>query len=347
MNSVITFLSENWQRLELQRFGGAPDLSSLIVTPRFKASSHLIFFILTKTETEPILVVKVPRIPGDNRRLQREAENLRWIQSTRSDGFDSIPKVIAFEDYAKNRFLVETAVTYETMRPGVVRRRPEICINAILDWLIDLQNSTRTKRDFSEVKHRRELVLRPLQYFEQTFPCSSVEKDLVADTKQIVMSLLEETWPFVCEHGDLSSPNILMGQEDKIGVVDWELAEPRGVPATDLFFFLTYIAFARKNARKNEDYLAAFHKAYFEESPWTAPYIKRYREKISISEKILKPLFVLCWSRYVASLVGRLKTYEDEEGKLSKQTADWVRSNRYYALWNYAVENNGALALAS
>jgi hypothetical protein len=34
---------------------------------------------------------------------------------------------------------------------------------------------------------------------------------------------------------------------------------------------------------------------------------------------------------------------ERSAGRLSDETADWLRSNRYYALWRHAVMNASAL----
>ncbi len=130
MSAVVSFLANNWQRLGLQRFGSPANLSTVIVTPRFRASGHLLFFVLSNGKAAPFLVVKIPRIAGDNSRLDREVANLRIIQSSRTAGFASIPNVLAYEDYKDNRVLVQTALVNQPMKPTVVRRDSDGCPTA-------------------------------------------------------------------------------------------------------------------------------------------------------------------------------------------------------------------------
>jgi thiamine kinase-like enzyme len=343
MNTVLNFLRQNWPRLQLQNYGDPSRLSCIIATPRFRASAHLIFFILSGNDPRPIFVAKTPRLPGDTQRLDREVMNLRLVQAARPSGFDSIPRVLAYEDYCEHRLLIETPLVNPTMRPAVVRRQPQMCIAAMMKWLFELNEARRKPADVNDDWYRR-LILRPLEYFEAMFPVCAEEKDLLGKTRELAQTLRERSLPLVFEHGDLSSPNILLGNNNEIAVVDWELAESRGLPAVDLFFFLTYVAFARERARDEHDFLNAFQNAFFGPRAWAIPYILQYREFLQLSSNVLKPLFVLCWSRYVAGLVTRLKEREDPSLPLSERDANWLRRNRYYTLWKYAVENMNELS---
>lgn len=337
MNTVLTFLTENRRRLQLQAYGAPSRWSCVWMTPRFKASSHLILFILSENRSQPFLVVKVPRLPGDHRRLDREVENLRRVHTLKPSGFESIPSVIAYEDYLEHRLLVETALPFDTMRQSTVRKMPESCLQTGLGWLLDLHLISRTKTEADRTWFER-LIQRPLQNLNAAVPLSAAEKTLLQKTRTITNTLWNDTLPLVFEHGDFSAPNILFAAPDQIAVVDWELAEPRGLPAADLFFFLTYLAFARKTARKRTHYLAAFHNAFWGANAWAKPHIQKYGHALQISAKQLKPLFVLCWCRYVAGLAMRLHQQESDPTRMSATTADWLRHNRYFALWQHAVE---------
>jgi len=154
-------------------------------------------------------------------------------------------------------------------------------------------------------------------------------------------------FPLVFEHGDFSSPNILMRPSGDVGVVDWELAEPRGLPAVDLFFFLAYSAFARNRAETPEDCLVAFHEAFFGPQAWAQEYIARYRRILRLPTASLKPLFIACWSRYVASFLARLNDLGAGPREVPDQeTAMWLRNNRYFHLWRHAVKHADELRLA-
>jgi aminoglycoside phosphotransferase len=337
MNPVLSFLTANWQRLGLRELGSPSGLTSVLATPRFQASAHLIFFVLRPQNSRPILVAKVPRIPGDTSRLDIEVKNLQAVHASRPSGFDSIPRIIIYEDYLGNRLLVETALTSPTMRQSVVRSQPEVCIAAVFNWLIDLQKPSA--QISSNDNWMARLAERPLQKFEEWIPVNSVEKSLLQRTRECCHLIDAKSLPLVIEHGDLSSPNILMNDQNQIGVVDWELAEPRGLPVVDLFFFLTYIAFSLQKASKKPEYLHAFKRAFFGRQCWTIPHITKYCDALKISSEALRPLFVVCWARYVAGLVQRLKQHENQQGQLSDPQVSWLRGNRFYELWKYSVDH--------
>jgi aminoglycoside phosphotransferase len=346
MNAILTFLQNNWARLGLQRFGSASRLSCVVATPRFRASSHLIFFVLTDDDAEPKLVVKVPRLIGDHARLDREAANLRAAQHARAGGFDSIPQVLAYEDYCHHRLLVETALLGRPMSPAVVRRQTDWCIEKTLAWLLDFHGATLVHGNHTADWFER-LAVSPLHQLKAMLPPAAAEECLIDETLHLIECLRGRAIRLVMEHGDLSHPNLMLSHADGVGVVDWELAEPQGLPALDLFFFLSYIAFARQRARKNTEYLNAFQQVFFVPQAWAAPYITRYADRMELPRELLAPLFVLCWSRYVAGLVMRLYQVDTAKQRLAEETVAWLRSNRYYLLWRYAVENVSKLQLAN
>jgi hypothetical protein len=141
----------------------------------------------------------------------------------------------------------------------------------------------------------------------------------------------------VFEHGDPSDPNLLTLKNGDAGVVDWELAQSNSLPLVDAIFFLTYVAFSRRRARRPAEYLTAFQEAFFGPSAWAAPYLLRYARNLGLRQESLTPLFVLCWVRYLTKLMGRLAPRKGQP--LPSETVAWLRANRYYALWQYSVEH--------
>lgn len=340
MNMILSFLHHNRQRLELARYGVPEQLTGVMMTPRFRASSHVVFLLLPREWPEPVLVAKVPRLAGTSASVTREAGNLREIQGSRPGGFDSIPRVIAFEMIGGHQTLVETALVGRPMDPGIVRRDVESCCQAVTRWLVEVQQATHLPAESGDDWLAR-LVEQPLRYFERVFPLTPGEEELLAQTWQWIERLRPARVPLVCEHGDLSHPNIFLLNNGEAAVVDWELAEPRGLPACDLFFFLTYVAFARSGARKPGSHLPAFHNAFFGPAAWTRPYVADYARQMGLSSLTLISLFVLSWARYMANLLLRLNGGEAgaEQEPLAAETATWLRGNRYYTLWRHTLEH--------
>ncbi len=336
MNTALTFLQQNRERLALDQYGITGRMSALVVTPRFRASRHVVFLVFSGGGPEPVLVAKVPRLAAHCDGIRREAANLQAAQGLRVGGFDSIPRVVACEPFRGGFLLVETALAGQPMGPAMVRRHLADCCDAVIDWLGDLQqpgDGATAEDDDWFVR----LIERPLCQFEERFPVSATEARLLDRTWEAVSPLRAADLPLVFEHGDLSHPNLIVLRGGGVGVIDWELADPHGLPAQDLFFFLTYAAFAAGKARAVGRHLPAFHAAFFGRRAWVHPYVLAYAHRLQLPPELLTPLFVACWARRVTGLLDRLSETEPAAEPLSADTAAWIRANRYYALWQHTL----------
>jgi len=69
-----------------------------------------------------------------------------------------------------------------------------------------------------------------------------------------------------------------------------------------------------------------------------------YAQQLRLSTEWLKPLFVLCWARYVSGLVSRLDTMSSSTNAFEQGTESWLMQNRYFALWKHTLEHLDELA---
>lgn len=346
MNIVLTFLEENRERLNLARYGAHGPLTSVLLTPRFQASSHVVFMILDKRTGTPVLVAKMPRLAHATASIEHEAANLRMVQALQPAGFESVPQVVALETYCDRLLLVETALVGQLMDPAFVRSHREHCCCAVTDWLLQLQPSGMAD-ERSAHGQRLQLLEQPLRYMMRRFPLRSEEAWLLEQTARLLEPLRGTKLPLPVEHGDMSHPNLFLMQNGSAGVVDWELAAPVGLPACDLYFFLTYVAFAQTGAAKNGAYLDAFESAFFGADAWAHPFVQQYAQALKISDETLSALFVVTWLRYVVGLLRRLDDANGVAEKVDDKTANWLRQNRYFALWNHSVRQLDRLRLAA
>lgn len=326
MNIAEAFLAEH----DLGKHQVNEPLYSLTLTPRFPASRHVIFLLMTRNQTDPVMVGKVPRLPELSDSIKREVANLRAIQALRPGGYDSIPRVLAFETYQGYPILIETALVGPLLSPDIVRRDPERHTSAVIDWLTDLHSvSIPTENWFAEI------VDRPIHYLEQHL--TEVEAPLLSRLHHILEPLQRAQLPFVLEHGDLSHPNLILLKSGGVGVVDWELSELQGMLGFDAFFFLSYIAFSLSNANDSGDYLTPFDETFFQPNTWATGHLRHYLKQLQLPMELAKPLFALCWTRYLGNLLMRLRV--DESTPISTNTLTQLRENRYYALWRYTIEH--------
>jgi len=336
INGLLAYLSDNRERLNLDRYGLHDEMSFILLTPRFRASSHVVFLIFDKGRSAPALVAKIPRQASAYASLELEATHLRMLQTMHGLGTRSTPGLVAFEPYYDRAILLETALVGQPMDPAFVRRKHELCCSAMVDWLSELQwPASAAEQEWAQPFKR--LVEAPYRTFAERFPLTSEEEDLLEKMWALLARLQDMALPPVFEHGDVSHPNLFMLDGGKPGIVDWETAEPYGLPACDLFFFLMYVAASRQKARTAAEYLAAFRSAFWGDGAWARQYISDYATRMQLPERALTPLFALCWLRYLVSLLRRIEQAGEPAERVAGDTAAWLRNNRFYSLWRHSV----------
>jgi aminoglycoside phosphotransferase (APT) family kinase protein len=334
VNYVQEYLTGSRARLDLEQYDVGDRPTCVVLTPRFRASSHVVFLVLSHGSPDPVLVAKVPRMADAGASLEREAASLRFVQGLRPGGFNSIPRVLALDEFRGRPILLETALVGRSLDPSFVRRKFSTCCEAAGNWLADLQISGEQGTASTDWFER--LVEEPLDYLADVIPWGREDRDALKQTMELAQRLREFQLPVVLEHGDFSHPNVMLLNDGHVGVVDWEMAVPRGLPGHDLFFFLTYVSFARANARENGQYVPAIDAAFFGRTAWARRYVQAYAEQLQLPQETLVPLFLLCWVRYMAGLLQRLNQARE---MFEVDTADWLRQNRYYAAWRHSLQN--------
>jgi hypothetical protein len=329
---ALGFLESNSERLGLGRPGERDPLSYLLLTPRFRASRHVVFLALERGSPEPVLVAKLPRT-ADASALAREAASLRAVaRAGASPG--SVPRAVAFETCAAGAILVETALAGRPLDAESVRRDFAPWGRAVVDWLAGLGRAEPEPGWFE----RR--VEAPLAALGRLASLTPDEARAIERTRVLAERLRGAAPPAVFEHGDLSPPNLLRLRAGGIGVLDWELADPQGLPAGDLFFFLTWAAWAREGAGSDEARSAALERAFFARDAWARPFVADYARRLGLSRAALTPLFVLTWARTLARYVDRLA---GSAGTFAPASSEWLRQNRYYHAWRRALAHADAL----
>jgi aminoglycoside phosphotransferase (APT) family kinase protein len=154
-------------------------------------------------------------------------------------------------------------------------------------------------------------------------------------TRDTAERVRHERLPLVFEHGDLSHPNILLTDVRDVAVLDWESAEPAGLPLCDLVFALTYIAVARRPRWSRQTEVEAFADAFWGRSAWARPYLRRYADGLGVPSAAIDALVLLTWPRYLDGLLARTGGHGDNRD--SAAAARWLQGNRFFALWRHAA----------
>jgi len=136
----------------------------------------------------------------------------------------------------------------------------------------------------------------------------------IQTTRAILATLCD--LPLVCEQRDCSPWNILIADDGGLVILDWESAEPRGLPMLDLVYFLTYLIFfldgALESKRFTESYRTLLDPATFT-GRIVADCQQIYMDCVGLDPIVLRPLRLLTWlihsrseyQRFVAESAGQ------------------------------------------
>jgi hypothetical protein len=270
--------------------------------------------VFSEGSSQPVLVVKMARVPESIPGLTREATALRVLAATESGGLPGVPRFLFQTDGADTTAVGETAVRGVPLSSLVRRRTYRDLAMMATTWLARLAWSTRTP-----VPLHRRLVEPVLAEFHKSF-APVLDADMVRRTHDMVAPL--EGLPGICEQRDFAPWNVFLTPERKLAVLDWESSDLVGLPALDLVYFLTYLALsaeglghAPQSAEESTRFLRCYREG-LEPSTFTGRVhqecVGHYCEQIGLDARLLHPLRLFTWilharsefQRYVADHCG-------------------------------------------
>jgi len=322
-SNPLDMLPEQWSAWGL---GPTPErISWLLLTGGRRPINKVVGLVFGGSDSRPSLVVKRPRLPESVAALAQEAAVLRAVEADRPGGMEGVPRVIFFHDRAGQTSLGETLLTGEPLFRRLRRDNYRELGLKMTAWLADLAGRTPAR---PRAEWWGRLVEATLADFEQSFgPILDAER--LRETRAILATLGD--LPLVCEQRDCSPWNVLIAPDGKLVVLDWESAEPRGLPALDLIYFLTYTAFfldgAMETGRYRESYHAALDPATFTGGV-LAECQRRYLTLTGFDPAALRPLRLLAWIIHSHSDYKRLTA---EVG--GQPGPDTLRGSVFVSLW--------------
>lgn len=332
MTFVDTFLQAHYERFGLNRYGLGRQWESLLLTPRFTTSRHVVALVFVPGSREPALVVKVPRQPGDNSSVRNEASVLSALSAAGGGSPTGVPEVVGIQDVGPYTVLVETALTGKPLDPRLVTADLPLAVSAGAEF-VRMLPCTRTALANTDWYERT--VAAPLRALAALTGERGETERLVDRTHELLAPLRNAQLPAVVEHGDLSHPNLFFKQDEGLQVVDWERSRTDGIPGHDLVFYLQYLSESSEQAVSREEQLAAFEKA-FGCGGWALEPLLGHLELRGVDPCLLQLLVAATWARSAATLAYRLGGESDmTTGSAAVQEA--IESDRDFWLWRHAV----------
>jgi hypothetical protein len=326
-------IMKQWQISELEK---APSqLTWLLWTPGHRLISKIIAMVFSETEEKPTLVVKIPRSQLAEQALATEANNLAILSDRKKLSPNGFPALLFTSDWhgilAVGEAFINGVPIYTTLNRDNYR---ELALK-VTNWLIDL---ARGSVPVPRSAWWGRLVGSAIRDFEQSFGPAFRSEEL--SCIRTVLDNLQDL-PLIFEQRDCSPWNILMSDHGDITVLDWESAEPNGLPALDLIYFLTYLAFFIEGAMETGNYLEVYRNASNPES-FTGKINNECQEKYCNQTNMklaeLRSLRLLTWLIHSRHEYRRL-----EEDAAGKPTVTDLRSGFFSQLIQEEVQSyNGA-----
>jgi hypothetical protein len=267
--------------------------------------------------------------------IRHEANVLRDL-ARRTDALAERAPVVRDLVLEGRPYLLESAVVGSAVGPEVVRSAPRETLEKAVGLLAALPTTGRSGQDPSWFGR---LVERPLTEVAAAVALADVPP-LVDRTLAHLEVLRGADVPLVFEHGDLGHPNLVLGVRG-LGAVDWERAEPYGLPGHDLCFFLQYAAESLRGTFERPGQLRAFDDAFTGPGAWARPWLARYARERGLDDAWWPALILATWARSSAGLLRRLASGDSpavDGGLVAAFAAD-----RDLALWRHAVDRFGRL----
>jgi hypothetical protein len=187
-------------------------------------------FFFAPGRKSPAVAAKMARTPESAAGLRREAELLSALER-RPGGVPGAPRMLLCRPEG---IVVETALAGLPLRAFLRRGTFQTLAEQATGWLADLAGPDDGARRRPDA-----LVSCLLEDFESNFG-SVVEVEVLREARRILAEL--PPLRTVVEHRDFAPWNVLTDGQGRLAILDWESAEPEGLPALDLIYFLTYLA---------------------------------------------------------------------------------------------------------
>jgi predicted Ser/Thr protein kinase len=243
----------------------------------------------------PDVVAKFARVAKADAALEREASILRDLERERP-GLTGVPRLRAGGRRVGQVAIVQDAINGKALSATMNAAEFAAVAPAVTRWLLALAGEPAPQPASSWAQR---LVRDPLDEIERDF-AELAPADFAERARRALSNLGD--LPLVCEHRDFGPWNIVIARDGTPAVIDWEDAEPEGLPSLDLVYFLFSAAFAIDGAGDAADRVERARESnrrLLDPSTKlggiTAACVEDYRTALRIGEDDFRRLRLLCW----------------------------------------------------
>jgi Phosphotransferase enzyme family len=239
---------------------------------------------------EVLNVAKHARVPEAELGLANEGRLLE-IVAERRPGLGGVPRLLSRSRRGGLLSILETPIGGDRLLESLGEDSFRRSALTVTEWLVQLAGAGEPR---PAAEWRERLVEEPLRRFEQSFGPALPE--LGARMRGALASLPE--LPLVVEHRDCSPWNVILSRRGDPALLDWESAEPEGLPLMDLVYFLANCAFVLDRALENGTTRRSYANLLDPTSARgavAAECFAAYAAGVGLDPGCAGPLRLLCW----------------------------------------------------
>jgi glycosyltransferase involved in cell wall biosynthesis len=266
-----------------------PAAPLLLLTGGHRSINKVVGLAFEGTEAKPSAAVKFARVPEAEPGLEREARVLGRLAEERPD-LAGVPRFRSKGRRAGRLAVVADVVEGRSLLELLRPDNFEEMAMRVTALLVEL-----ARTEVPGVESRQRLVEEPLADFEDKFGAVLAEP-VLASLRSSLVGL--GRLPAVPEHRDCSPWNLVVTPAGDPVLLDWESAEPDGLPALDLLYFLVNCALvldgALESGRTRESYARLLDPAS-EYGQVAQRAVNEYASALRIAPEDFRRLRLLCW----------------------------------------------------
>jgi Ser/Thr protein kinase RdoA (MazF antagonist) len=233
----------------------SPSCPLLLLTTGHRSINKAVGLAFEPDAGEPEKAIKFARVPEAEPGLEREAEVLRRLAIERPN-LAGVPQLLGEGTRNGRLAVVQGAVAGKSLLDFLTPQNFEEVALRVTDVLVDLaKGGSRRLEPAITLPDEGKMPARALDWFARAFGLV-VDPGLIDEARSRLAGL--DDLPAIVEHRDCSPWNVLITPGGDPVLLDWESAEPEGLPGLDLVYFLANCAFvldgALESGRTRESY---------------------------------------------------------------------------------------------
>ena len=304
-----------------------------LAAPGDYPSQKVLFLLFGSAGEAPESVVKITRHPDLNYRLENEWRALTSLREHGVGPDGTLPRPLFAGSHKGLAVLGESAIEGVPFRERTRATADCPYARAVVEWLLDLAAATASGARAGVRGALDELDVL-FEQFTRTYRLEAREENFLgAHVAGLARS--GDGFPLVFQHGDPGPWNVLVTPDGRPAFLDWEAAEPRGMPLWDLFHFVRSYSLHVSRAGGTREPLESFTEQFLEQSAVNRLLVdaaSRFRARTGLAADLVEPLFYTCWMHRGLKEAATLPP-------------DRLDSGRYVSILRLAIEGRDSRGL--